>query len=285
MKPCAGSKMLTAATRSRFTREQTRILLREVHARRFSIYGTPTKTFRVSNARSAWEQVAERVSSTTVGLRKTANQCRKRINDLKRRQGIRIFENRLPKPVCNLTDNDSTSSIKIEHAEHQIGDGLNIKAEMAGSFQAGTPQHVPQPDPTQASSFQAPQVSSPQMNQSQGQGLGQGQLLRAHIPLINFQPLIHVQPASQDFTVLCQVHQAGYTMLHKEITDTKNSMEEMLHPVLSSISHSLERLASAVERLAGPGESLLQTVTPITVPLQHRLNGPSYTDSTGPHPL
>lgn len=254
--------MLTAATRSRFTREQTRILLREVHARRFSIYGTPTKPFRVSNARSAWEQVAERVSSTAVGLQKTANQCRKRINDLKRRQGIRIFENRLPKPVTNLTDNNSTSSIKIEHAEHQIGEGLDIKAETAGPSQSGTPQHVPQPDPTQASSFQAPQVSSPQMNPSQG--LGQGQLLRAHIPLINFQPLIHVQPASQDFTVLCQVHQAGYAMLHKEIMDTKNSMEEMLHPVLSSISHSLERLASAVERLSGPRDSLLQTVTPIT---------------------
>lgn len=96
------------------------------------------------------------------------------------------------------------------------------------------------------------------MNQSQGQ------LLRANIPLINFQPLIQVQPASQDFTVLCQVHQAGYVMLHKEITDTKSSMEEMLHPVLSSISHSLERLASAVERLSGPRDSLLQTVTPIT---------------------
>lgn len=100
------------------------------------------------------------------------------------------------------------------------------------------------------------------MNPSQG--LGQGQLLRAHIPLINFQPLIHVQPASQDFTVLCQVHQAGYVMLHKEITDTKSSMEEMLHPVLSSISHSLERLASAVEGLSVPGESQLPTVSPIT---------------------
>ncbi|KAL0993587.1 hypothetical protein UPYG_G00110130 [Umbra pygmaea] len=234
--------MLTARTRTRFTREQTRVLLREVHARRFSIYGKPSMPFRVTNARLAWQEVAEQVSSTPIGLRKTADQCRKRVNDLRRRQGIRIFENRLPQTV-------STSSIKIEDAEHHIGD-IDCEDETVGPSQTGTPQEVPKPDPACPFSFQSSTTSTPQTNQC----LGQGQLLQAHVPLIKLQPVIQIQPAAQDFSALCQVHQAGYNMLHKEITTTRNSMEEMLHPLLLSINHNLERLASAVERLSAPGD-------------------------------
>lgn len=75
---------LPRAKSERFTAEETDILVREVKARQRQIYGDSRRTPKLSEVKEAWAQVAVVVSSS-FGVTRTATQCRKRYNDVRRR--------------------------------------------------------------------------------------------------------------------------------------------------------------------------------------------------------
>lgn len=76
--------------RSRFTKEQTYILLHEIKARYAKLYGDggpPIPSIR----RQAWEEVAAAVNRARCGPTKTAAACIKRFNDFRRRNKKAIY--------------------------------------------------------------------------------------------------------------------------------------------------------------------------------------------------
>ncbi|XP_034049940.1 myb-related transcription factor, partner of profilin-like [Thalassophryne amazonica] len=75
---------LVGYRRQRFSGEETDLLVREVKAREQLIYGTSNQPPNVHEVKQAWEEVAAKVS-TASGISRTATQCRKRYNDVRRR--------------------------------------------------------------------------------------------------------------------------------------------------------------------------------------------------------
>ncbi|XP_048085858.1 uncharacterized protein LOC125285445 [Alosa alosa] len=71
--------------RSRFTKEQTAVLLCEINARRHQIFGDGQHASRSSARRQAWEEVTATVNGARCGPTKTAAACIKRFNDFRRR--------------------------------------------------------------------------------------------------------------------------------------------------------------------------------------------------------
>lgn len=79
----------------KFTQEETDILVREVQNRYDKIYGTRNRPPRSEDVKKAWDEVAKTLNATSsTGIRRTAMQCRKRFNDVRRRTKQKIAGSR-----------------------------------------------------------------------------------------------------------------------------------------------------------------------------------------------
>ncbi|CAJ1053925.1 myb-related transcription factor%2C partner of profilin-like [Xyrichtys novacula] len=97
------------STRKRnFSDKETELLLREVQARFNRIYGYADRPPRPDEARAAWEEISVRVNQISSDVRRTASQCKKRFNDLRRRARLRLAKD-LPQHTATTGSGPSTN--------------------------------------------------------------------------------------------------------------------------------------------------------------------------------
>ncbi|KAL0993588.1 hypothetical protein UPYG_G00110140 [Umbra pygmaea] len=152
---------------------------------------------------------------------------------------------RNPKPQTNTTQVtvQPHNGLLQEDAPLNVNVARGLPQQAAITRANQSRPYIPQSNQSQACMSQDsvhPQLNAPSVNQAS-----------VHIPVIEVQPHIQVQPPPQDLAALVQVHQHGYNMLQRELVSMRGSMVRVLQPLLTSINNNLERLANAVERLSG----------------------------------
>ncbi|KAJ8390677.1 hypothetical protein AAFF_G00100570 [Aldrovandia affinis] len=232
----------------RFSKGESDLLVREVQSRQERIYGTPKKPPRASDVKAAWEEVAAIITaSSSGGPLRTAVQCRKRFNDVKRR-GRKLASCRRdtrstgggPPTTQSLTPAEETAGSTLPTESAQGFGGL--QADAPGPLAEGRPQTQPEPE-TGGPARQEEGDDNPGLpnrRPSGGQRRTQGQ---------RDQPFLELQRAGFDML------QRELGLLRRTINSRLRRMESRAHPLRVSISRSLERLANVAERQSGPARA------------------------------
>ncbi|CAJ1087324.1 myb-related transcription factor%2C partner of profilin-like [Xyrichtys novacula] len=84
--------METSARQPNFSQEETDALVREVQSRSGRIYGHANRPPRVDDAKAAWEEVSAAVNQVCPDVLRTAAQCKKRFNDVRRRAKLKLSQ-------------------------------------------------------------------------------------------------------------------------------------------------------------------------------------------------
>ncbi|KAK0140397.1 Heterogeneous nuclear ribonucleoprotein U-like protein 1 [Merluccius polli] len=236
---------LPGGKKERFTGEETDQLVCEVKAREQIMYGTSSNPPKISEVKRAWEDIAARVSSAS-GITRTATQCRKRYNDVRRRGKRKLVARRKqltktgvgPPPT---TSEDLTSAMSIaaptltaESIEGFGGLEVGVQDPQAGPSWQEQGVDVDGEETVE----QPPSRSRGEASRPRGRRR-QNSIRQEDHPFLNLQ-------------------QAGFNMLERELggirqsvrqVNTRLSRMEMLLRPLGRIADSLGRLAEAVERL------------------------------------
>ena len=88
------AEMETSARQPNFSQEETDALVREVQSRSGRIYGHANRPPRVDDAKAAWEEVSAAVNQVCPDVLRTAAQCKKRFNDVRRRAKLKLSQHR-----------------------------------------------------------------------------------------------------------------------------------------------------------------------------------------------
>ncbi|XP_033911350.3 myb-related transcription factor, partner of profilin isoform X6 [Acipenser ruthenus] len=127
-----GSRRATHRQRKeRFTPQELDILLQEVEARRTIIYGTKHRAPRATKVKDAWEQIAASMNGSSSGIRRTAQECRKRFNDVRRRSKHKLSSARQaavstgggPSTSQPLTSTEEITSSTLHPSKSVMGFG------------------------------------------------------------------------------------------------------------------------------------------------------------------
>ncbi|KAK7939831.1 hypothetical protein WMY93_003157 [Mugilogobius chulae] len=87
-----------------FTPDEVSLLVNEVKQRKSIIFcdGDRLPRLQANQVKQAWEEISEMISSLS-GIQRSADQCRKRFNDMKRRGKINLFGRKRGRPPKNPT--------------------------------------------------------------------------------------------------------------------------------------------------------------------------------------
>ena len=94
----------SSSRRPNFSQEETDVLVREVQARSTRIYGIANRPPRADDAKTAWDEVTNIVNQVCPDILRTAAQCKKRFNDVRRRGKRKLAER------CELVNLHHSSS-------------------------------------------------------------------------------------------------------------------------------------------------------------------------------
>ncbi|KAK7919078.1 hypothetical protein WMY93_010362 [Mugilogobius chulae] len=120
----------------RFSEEETLHLVQEVKDRQVQIYGDSKAAPKPHKVKQAWSEVAASVSSSS-GINCTADQCRKRYNDVRRRGKQKDATNKQqaavtgggPSTFSDLTPAEALASSTLPKASVESFGGLQIGDE------------------------------------------------------------------------------------------------------------------------------------------------------------
>lgn len=234
----------------RFTAEETNVLVREVRARKQAIYGNSRNPPKVQEVRKAWEETATIVSATS-GLSRSALKCRKRHNDVRRRsiqikKQIDVVKNGQlrtrdrPKPITENAEKNN-SSFPSEAKTLGFG-GIEV------GYQAPLEEPEDEQPSTQELELEMQRDSIEEQPAVKSGGTTQPRSASVNMVQYEDHPFLDLQ-------------QSGFDMLERELLGVRqsisclntrlNRIEVLLRPI-GHIAASLERIATAVERLTSP---------------------------------
>ncbi|XP_048883472.1 uncharacterized protein LOC125750125 isoform X2 [Brienomyrus brachyistius] len=239
---------MPGSRKERFSAEETDLLVHEVKAREQTIYGNSRIPPKLSEVKQAWEEVAVSVSSSS-GISRTATQCRKRYNDVRRRGKQKLAAHRKlllktgggpPTTTDDLTSAEdiAASTLKAESKEGFGGLEVGIQAPLAEDPEAGPIKQEQVVDEEGEEMVEQP--SSKSRGETNRPRTRRGNIIR------------------QEDHPFLELQQAGFNMLERELggisrgvrrVNTHLSRTEMLLQPLGRIADNLGRLAGAVERL------------------------------------
>ncbi|XP_023690014.1 uncharacterized protein [Paramormyrops kingsleyae] len=253
---------LPGSRKERFSAEETDLLVCEVKAREQKIYGNGSVPPKLPEVKQAWEEVAASVSSSS-GITRTAAQCRKRYNDVRRR-GKKLAAQR--KQLLETGGGPSTKTEDVTSAEDITAFTLSDEnIEGYGGIEVG---------------FQAPLAEDPEAGP-----IKQEPEAVVEEDLMVEQPSTRSsgeksQPRSRRGNIIRQedhpfleLQQAGFNMLERELggimrsvrrVNTRLSRIEMLLRPLGRIADNLGRLAEAVEHFVAATPPLTTCSPPST---------------------
>ncbi|XP_053508352.1 myb-related transcription factor, partner of profilin-like [Ictalurus furcatus] len=240
----------------KFTQEETDILVREVQNRHDKIYGTRNRPPRSEDVKKAWDEVAKTVNATSsTGIRRTAMQCRKRFNDVRRRTKQKITASRRAMngaggggrgggggggASTSETLSPAEDTTFPEESAHGFG-GLEFGLTAPqGDAAVLAPKSEPVWDEMERAEAEA-EIEVEVEDSVQPTGRRR-----------------HGQQRPGDLAFL-DVQQGGFDMLQRELGALRRTMntrlrrmESRVYPLLASVEDSLRRLANAAERWAPP---------------------------------
>lgn len=101
----------------RFNAPENTRLVQEVRQRKEVIYGSKNQSPQPQQVRQAWEEIAEIISSVS-DIKRSADQCRKRFNDIKRRGQMMVAGRKRGRPPKSRPKDDVLSMLESnQHAE------------------------------------------------------------------------------------------------------------------------------------------------------------------------
>ncbi|KAJ8286842.1 hypothetical protein GJAV_G00043910 [Gymnothorax javanicus] len=253
----------------RFSQKQLDVLFKEVKARQKKLFGTATQSPCVHEVRTAWEEISLAVSAVSPGSKKTSVQCRKRINDLRRRgrqkfteiwNGIGSTEGSSPAVSLSApVEASNARTLKMETMEHLEQTGSDRPAvrmpvpeppaqqeEMGRRIEETEVEiesgHVSPPLPQELRIEEARARRAPWRQRVWRRGRWQGQWQGQQRPLL-------------------QLLSSGFRTLRRELAAVKQSissldsslqrMDSHTHPLMRSVSSSLARIADTMDRQYG----------------------------------
>ncbi|KAJ8346814.1 hypothetical protein SKAU_G00282150 [Synaphobranchus kaupii] len=241
----------------RFSQEEMDVLFREVQARYAMIYGTSDRAPRVSEVRTAWEQVAAAVNASSSGPKRTSVQCRKRINDLRRRGKQKFAEiQEEPGGTGGSPPTDwSLTAAEVSAASTLATESVEQRGEIDGDCPAPRTQ-VPTSPRGQETGSPTEQLESGSES-SQGTPRDRPRRIARHVWL-RARPWRRRRRRKQFLELLAE----GFGTLRRELAAIRRSingldsrlrrMDERAHPLRRTLSSSLTRIADAVDRQYGP---------------------------------
>nr|XP_057926657.1 uncharacterized protein LOC131128100 isoform X2 [Doryrhamphus excisus] len=245
--------------RPNFSHEETDVLVREVQARSTRIYGTATRPPRADDAKSAWQEVANIVNEVCPDILRTAAQCKKRFNDVRRRAKKKLTgqSSHMVATGCG-----PSSRLTISSAEDIASTTLPmISVEGFGGVEGGITDETEQQEKGEEEEEEVlgdpvtEEVGDPGTEEVEGAGR---QRLTGHRDVRCGQRQPPVQIQDQPFL---DIQQGGFEMLEKQLGTLNARLQGVetrlggLEGHLSSIDSSLIRLADAAERLIAQGAS------------------------------
>ncbi|XP_067221813.1 myb-related transcription factor, partner of profilin-like [Chanodichthys erythropterus] len=230
----------------RFSSEETDLLVREVKAREQIIYGTSRNPPKLPEVKKAWDELAVIVSSSS-GIRRTALQCRKKYNDVRRRGKQKLAANKKQQvatgggphtPTTDLTpvEDIAASTLNAESIEGFGGLEVRIQAPLAEDCVAGPSRQ------------EEGAVSDGEETVEQPSSLrGEARLPRARLENVRHEDHPFLKLQQDGFNMLERV--MGTLNQSMRQVNTRLSHLEMLLLPLGRIADSVGRLADAVERI------------------------------------
>ncbi|MCJ8744134.1 hypothetical protein PDJAM_G00115120 [Pangasius djambal] len=242
----------------KFTQEETDILVREVQKRHDNIYSTRNAPPRSEDVKKVWDEVAKTLNATSsTGIRRTAAQCRKRFNDVRRRTKQKITASRRAmqgngpggggggEGGRGASTSDTLSLAEDttfpEESAHGFG-GFEFGLTASQVDAALGPKSEPAWDEMEQAEAEAEAEIEVEVEDCV-QPTGRRR---------------HSQQQAGDLAFL-DVQQGGFDMLQRELGALRRTMntrlrrmESRVYPLLASVEDSLRRLANAAERWAPP---------------------------------
>ncbi|KAG5285040.1 hypothetical protein AALO_G00033430 [Alosa alosa] len=264
-------------SRKHFTGEQMDILLREIKARHHRLYGESQNPLRSEDRRQAWEEVAAAINRACCGPTRTAAACCKRFSDLKRRRktrlGMRMVSARHEGPIITAAfSHASPMGTRMVSARHE---GPIITAAFSHASPMGMrilpsvgmePLQRPENTATVTRAAAKPNPATPTLTSTPTLITALSTPTQRVAPTLTLTPPSTLAPATAPAPApsqarweseLLEVQRGGLAVLQGELgalrhgLDTRlRRMESRTHPLLLSVSRSLERIASAMERNA-----------------------------------
>ncbi|KAJ8356767.1 hypothetical protein SKAU_G00195610 [Synaphobranchus kaupii] len=233
-----------------FTASETDLLVREVKAREQQVYGSRRVPPKLPEVKQAWDEVAVSISSFS-GITRSAAQCRKRYNDVRRRGKRKLAAHQSQHSLTGggppTTSEDLTpaediaaSTLSAESIEGFGGVQVGVQAPLAEDPEAGPSTREQGVGPV----VKGAETEEPAALRSTGE-TSRPRSQRGNTTQQEDHPFLELQ-------------QAGFHMLERELGAVRRSigrintrlcrMQVLLQP-LARIADNLGRLADAVERL------------------------------------
>ncbi|KAK7922335.1 hypothetical protein WMY93_009237 [Mugilogobius chulae] len=224
----------------RFGEEETLHLVQEVKDRQVLIYGDGKAAPKRHTVKQAWSEVAAAVSSSS-GIIRTADQCRKRYNDVRRRGKHKAATNRQeaavtgggPSTSSDLTPAEALASSTLPQASIEGFGGLQIGHEEAGCSRP--PSYVEDPRDRQSPPPSPPQPPPPSPPQPPPPPPP-----RPRPP----PPRRRHRATPEDDRRFLEQQQRGFEMLERVLTELNRSTRQLLEP-LQRIADSLQQRSQA----------------------------------------
>ncbi|XP_026791483.3 uncharacterized protein LOC113539702 [Pangasianodon hypophthalmus] len=249
----------------KFTQEETDLLVREVQ-KRHNIYGTRNTPPRSEDVKKAWDEVAKTLNaSSSTGIRRTAVQCRKRFNDVRRRTKQKLAASRR-----TMQGNGPGGGAAGGRGRGRGGRGASTSDTLSPAEDTTFPEESAHGFGGFEFGLTASQVdaasgpkSEPvwdEMEQAEAEAEAEAEI-EVEVE-DSVQPAgrrrRHSQQRAGDLAFL-DVQQGGFDMLQRELGALRRTMntrlrrmESRVYPLLASVEDSLRRLANAAERWAPP---------------------------------
>ncbi|XP_041087712.1 myb-related transcription factor, partner of profilin-like [Polyodon spathula] len=264
--------------KERFTKQELDILLQEVEARRTIIYGTKHRAPRATKVKEAWEQIAASMNGSSSGIRRTAQECRKRFNDVRRRSKHKLSSAR---QAAVSTGGGPSTSQPLMSMEEIASSTLQRESVMGfGGQEAGLPSADPiqqrrgEEYPTRLRHTDSPRREEQRENEATGQQenyIRPAQRSPAQSPSVLPSPRRELVTAprsrrrrhtmeenSDGHQTFLRLQQSGFSMLQRELRmlgrNLSSRFGRLEHRVvgmeqsLFRINNNLSRLADAAER-------------------------------------
>lgn len=244
----------------RFTEEETAVLVREVRARKYAIYGRNNIPPKYSEAKKSWEEISEIVSKIC-GITRTTNQIRKKYNDVRRRSNRKnaSFKSQTTRQRERNVGNAENNTHLTNPSDMSMGFGgleIGLQAPL---------KEEPEDQPVLLNNETVPEqkaVLEEEPLQEQESDVERDDYSELQVSLQSeaTSPPRSVcrSMAQPDEHALIDLQQSGFNMLERELVGVRqnisclntrlNRIEVLLRPI-GHIADSLGRIATAVERL------------------------------------